>query len=150
MDNIQIREFVAADYERAYALWSAVEGISLNESDTTDAIVAFLDRNPGFSAIAADSAGNVVGAVLCGHNGRSGTLHHLAVGKEFRGNGLGRQLVEFCLSKLAEANIARCNIFVYTDNDLGNRFWLNNGWTDPTTWKVLQKRMPAPLTRASR
>jgi putative acetyltransferase len=144
--NIQIREFGAADYDCAVDFWSAIEGITLNESDTKEAVAAFLDRNPGFSAIATDSAGEVVGAVLCGHNGRAGSLYHLAVAMELRGSGLARRLVEFCFSKLAEANIPRCNIFVYTDNDLGNRFWLNSGWNDPTTWKVLQKHVSMPLT----
>ena len=69
-NEIQIREFAAADYECAVELWSNVEGIALNESDTKEAIVAFLDRSPGFSAIATNGAGKVVGAVLCGHNGR--------------------------------------------------------------------------------
>lgn len=151
-DDIQIREFVAADYKHAVDFWSTVDGIALNESDTKEAIVALLDRNPGFGAIATDSTGVVVGAVLCGHNGRAGSLYHLAVAKEFRGRGLGRRLVEFCFSKLAEAKIPRCNIFVYTDNNLGNKFWIKNGWNDPTTWKVLQKRvsMPTAQTRANR
>jgi N-acetylglutamate synthase len=139
--EIQIREFVAADYESAVDFWSTVEGITLNESDSKDAIVAFLDRNPGLSAIATDTAREVVGTVLCGHNGRSGSLYHLAVAAELRGQGLGRSLVEFCFSRLAEAKIPRCKIFVYTDNEVGNRFWLNSGWNDPTTWKVMQKRV---------
>jgi ribosomal protein S18 acetylase RimI-like enzyme len=139
--EIQIREFVAADYESAVDFWSTVEGITLNESDSKDAIVTFLNRNPGFSAIATDDSGEVVGAVLCGHNGRAGSLYHLAVAKELRGQGLGRRLVEYCFSRLAEANIPRCNIFVYADNEIGNRFWLKGGWNDPTTWKVLQKHV---------
>jgi putative acetyltransferase len=84
--NIQIREFVAADYERAVDFWSTTEGITLNESDTKEAVAAFLDRNPSVSAIATDSAGEVVGAVLCGHNGRAGSLYHLAVAMELRGS----------------------------------------------------------------
>jgi len=140
---------MAHDYTGAVDLWSSVEGISLNESDTREAIVAFLDRNPGFSAVATDGREEIVGAVLCGHNGRSGSLHHLAVAKELQRGGLGHRLVDFCLLRLAEANIPRCNIFVYTNNDVGNRFWLNYGWTDPATWKVLQKRVTIPPTDRS-
>jgi N-acetylglutamate synthase len=139
--NFQLREFVAADYERAVDLWSTIEGLCLNESDTKEAITAFLNHNPGLSVIATDETGNVVGAVLCGHNGRAGALYHLAVANGLRGKGLGRRLVQFCVSKLAEANILKCNISVYTDNEVGNRFWLNNGWNDPVTWKVLQKHL---------
>jgi putative acetyltransferase len=56
-----------------------------------------------------------------------------------RRHGVGTRLAEFCLARLKEARIRRCNIFVYTDNDAGNRFWLRNGWNDPPDWKVLQR-----------
>jgi putative acetyltransferase len=135
MGEIQFRDFVVADYESAVEFWSAIEGISLNESDSKDAISAFLSRNPGFSVIAADGAGS---------------LYHLAVAKEFRGRGLGRGLVDFCFSRLAEASIPRCNIFVYTNNELGNRFWLSCGWSDLTSWKVFQKQVQkTPIPKCS-
>jgi N-acetylglutamate synthase len=136
----EIRPFVVADYARALALWSTIEGLGLNESDTPEAIEAFLERNLGFSAVALID-GTMVGTVLCGHNGRAGSLHHLAVAPSCRGRGIGRGLINFAFSKLAAVNIPRCNIFVYTENEEGNRFWLNGGWNDPTTWKVLQKHV---------
>lgn len=139
--SIVIRPFAASDIERALKLWSGIEGLGLTESDTEEAIDLFLKRNPGFSAIATTMAGEVVGAVLCGHNGRAGFLYHLAVAVSHRGRRIGTRLVDFCLAKLAEATIPRCNIFVYTANYSGNQFWLRSGWNDPTTWKVLQKHV---------
>lgn len=138
---VEIRAFVAADYGAALELWQSIKGLGLNESDTPRAVEAFLARNPGFSAIAVSPRDQVVGAVLCGHNGRSGSLYHLAVASSHRGLGIGRRLIEYCFAKLAAAGIPRCNIFVYTENEAGNRFWLSNGWNDPTTWKVLQKHV---------
>ncbi len=140
---MQIRAFTFADYQAAHALWSAAEALCLNESDTPDAIEAFLARNPGFSAVAVDSAGVVVGAILCGHNGRAGSINHLAVAKAHRGQGLGRRPVEYAFARLAEAKIPWCNIFVYNDNHGSNQFWLKNGCTDPSTWRVLQKHVRA-------
>jgi ribosomal protein S18 acetylase RimI-like enzyme len=139
-NQLEIRPFVIDDYEQAIAFWAEIDGITLNESDSKVAIEQFLTRNPGFSAIAILDR-TVVGAVLCGHNGRAGSLMHLAVASDLRGQGLGRQLVEFCFARLAAINIARCNIFVYSDNDLGNQFWQKNNWDDPKTWKVMQKRI---------
>ena len=138
---VEIRAFVAADYGRALELWKTIDGLGLNESDTREAIEAFLARNPGFSAVAETSGRQLVGTVLCGHNGRSGSLYHLAVASSHRGLGIGRRLVEYCFGKLALAHIPRCNIFVYSANEAGNRFWVRNGWNHPTTWKVLQKRV---------
>ncbi|MQR00009.1 GNAT family N-acetyltransferase [Glaciimonas soli] len=143
--DFELREFVADDYQHAFDLWSSIEGLSLHENDTKEAITSFLERNPGFSVVASDKNNNIVGAVLCGHNGRAGSLYHLAVADSARGKGLGRQMVQFCTSKLIEANIPHCSVFVFTNNDVGNQFWINNGWDDPMTrefaWKVLQKRL---------
>jgi N-acetylglutamate synthase len=137
---VVIRPFELADYAGARQFWSTIEGLGLNESDTSEAIEIFLTRNPAFSAIAmCDQV--IIGAVLCGHNGRAGSLHHLAVATNHRGQGIGHALVNYAMTRLAEAKIVRCNIFVYNANDQGNNFWLKNGWNDPTTWRVLQKHV---------
>jgi N-acetylglutamate synthase len=134
-----IRAFTFEDYQPSIDLWSRIEGLGLNESDTPGAISAFLDRNPGFSAVATDTVGNIIGTILCGHNGRAGSIQHLAVAVEYRGQGIAKRLLDYAFEHLAEAGIPRCNIFVYNDNHEGNAFWLNNDWSDPTTWRVLQK-----------
>lgn len=77
-NGIKIRAFTATDYNAAYALWSATEGLGLNESDTVQAMASFLDRNPGFSAVATGPDETLVGTILCGHNGRAGSITHLA------------------------------------------------------------------------
>jgi N-acetylglutamate synthase len=141
MSAVTIRPFVDADYVAAVALWSATEGVTLNESDTPEAIASFLVRNPDLSAVAIDADGKLIGAVLCGHNGRNGSILHLAVVPERRHQGIGRHLVNHCLTKLAEVGIARCNIHVTNDNGRGNQFWFDSGWVDPPTWKVLQKQV---------
>jgi N-acetylglutamate synthase len=139
--EISARAFILSDYSQAVELWSMIDGLKLNESDTLDAISAFLQHNSGFSAVALDAAGKIIGAVLCGHNGRAGALYHLAVANEHRGRGIAQALLAYCFAKLTEANIPRCNIFVYNDNDEGNRFWLRNDFVDPSDWKVMQKHL---------
>jgi putative acetyltransferase len=138
--DIGIRVFDAADYRAARALWERTAGLGLNESDSEAAVARFLRRNPGFSAVATTPDGAVIGAVLCGHDGRRGFLHHLAVAEAYRGRGVGKRLVEFCFARLAAEAIPRCNVFVYEDNGEGIAFWLHNGWNE-VTWKTLQKRL---------
>jgi N-acetylglutamate synthase len=140
--DIVIRTMVAADYPRAIDLWQRTEGIGLSESDTETAIGAFLARNPGLSALATARSGEVVGFVLCGHDGRRGYLHHLAVALPHRGRGVARALIDFCFARLAAAGIEKCNIFVYRENEDGVAFWRHNGWAEPT-WKLFQKRIEA-------
>ena len=78
----------------------------------------------------AHASGTVIAAVLCGHDGRRGYLHHLAVDAGHRRQGLGRALVERCLARLAVAGIPKCNIFLFNDNAEGRRFWESSG-TNP-------------------
>jgi putative acetyltransferase len=97
-----VREFLASDLDDAVELWSQSDGVGLNESDTRDALLRFLARNPGLSAVAIAGA-ELVGAILCGHDGRRGTIHHLAVAPAYRRNGVGSELLDYCLSRLRES-----------------------------------------------
>jgi putative acetyltransferase len=116
-----------ADYDEVIALWQATEGIGLSGADSRASIAAFLRRNPGLSVVARLSDA-VVGAVLCGHDGRRGFLHHLAVAPAQRRRGLGQQLVETCLSRLGALGIEKCHLFVLADNADGECFWQALGW----------------------
>lgn len=127
------------DYDAVLGLWRATEGIGLNESDTPEAVASYLSRNPGLSCVARDASGGVVGAVLCGHDGRRGYLHHLAVARACRGQGLGRRLVEQCLRQLCALGIPKCNIFLFADHAAGESFWGHNGWQARTDLRALQR-----------
>lgn len=140
MTAARVRAFTIADFDAAIALWKNIEGLYLNEADTREGVSAFLQRNPGISAVAEEN-GVLIGAVLCGHNGRAGHLYHLAVADTHRGQGIGRALTTFCTEALLKAGVARCNIFVYSNNADGMQFWETNGWVAPTTWEVMQKRL---------
>ena len=136
--NLIIRALTIADYEAVRRLWQDTEGVGLNESDSRENIALFLARNPGLSRVAVDGT-KIVGAVLCGHDGRRGYLHHLAVARTHRKLGLGRQLVEFCLADLARQGISKCNIFLFAENVAGEAFWKHNGWNKRADLQVMQK-----------
>jgi len=139
---LRVRAMNTADYERVLALWERSEGVGLGESDSQEGVAGFLRRNPGLSAVAESSGGEIVGAVLCGHDGRRGYLHHLAVDAAHRGRGIGRRLVAHCFSGLANAKIPKCNIFVFRESPAAVAFWTHNGWSAPT-WQIMQKRVDA-------
>ena len=124
---ITTREFTLADYDRACALWSEVEGVEICEGDSCAEIARYLERNPGLSQVAEEN-GALVGAVLCGHDGRRGFIYHLAVAPALRGRGVGKLLLEACLGGLRAAGIPRAIILVASDNSLGREFWLRNEW----------------------
>jgi ribosomal protein S18 acetylase RimI-like enzyme len=127
--EIQTREFLIDDYNKAIDLWRRVEGLDVAEGDDRETIQRFLQRNPGLSRIATDGTA-IVGAVLCGHDGRRGYVYHLAVDPEYHGRGLGKRLIDECLAGLKRVGLERANILVAKDNPRGLEFWRRCGWED--------------------
>jgi N-acetylglutamate synthase len=124
---VAAREFVMADYDAAIALWSGVEGVEICEGDSREEIAEYLRRNPGLSRVA-EAEGKIVGAVLCGHDGRRGWIYHIAVAKTHRGQNVGKLLLDGCVDGLRAAGLKRAIILVVGDNSAGHEFWLRNGW----------------------
>ena len=86
---VTIRPFAMPDYPAVIELWKRCEGIGLSAADEAAAIAAYLARNPGMSFVALTDEGRVAGAVLGGHDGRRGYIHHLAVDAACRRQGSG-------------------------------------------------------------
>ena len=124
---ITTRELVIADYDAVIALWASAEGIEICEGDSRAEIAAYLERNPGLSRVA-EQDGRIVGAVLCGHDGRRGWIYHLVVASTHRGRRIARRLVDDCIEGLRKAEIKRAIILVAGDNPSGREFWVRNGW----------------------
>lgn len=128
--NIKITPMTISDYDEVVLLWQIVEGIGLRGfEDSKEGIAFYLDRNPGMSFVARQNS-RLVGAVLCGHDGRRGCIYHLAVASEFCKQGIGRTLVDCCLSELNKAGILKCNIVVYANNTSGREIWKRIGWQE--------------------
>ena len=126
---ISTREFVIDDYDAAVALWNLLEGIEVAEGDSREEIRAYLLRNPGLSRVAEEN-GTLMGAVLCGHDGRRGLIYHLAIAPAYQGKGIGKLLVGECVAQLRDAGIVRALILVARDNSGAHSFWLRSGWED--------------------
>ena len=127
--EIQTREFLINDYEAAVELWKRVEGLDIAEGDDRESIRRFLGQNRGLSRVATDGS-TIVGAALCGHDGRRGYIYHLAVDPAYQGRQLGKRLVEECLAGLRRVGLERANILVARDNPRGRDFWRRTGWED--------------------
>jgi N-acetylglutamate synthase len=127
--GIETREFLIGDYEAAVELWKRVEGLDIAEGDDRESIGRFLKQNRGLSRVAT-AGSTVVGAALCGHDGRRGYIYHLGVDPNYQGRRLGKQLVDECLEGLRRAGLERANILVAKDNPRGLEFWRRAGWED--------------------
>lgn len=137
-----IQAMTIADYDEAYALWEATEGIGLSAGDSRAAIQRYLERNPGMSFVARSEAGVLEGTLLCGHDGRRGFLHHLVVHPASRRRGLGRELVARGLAALRAEGIDKCHLFVYKENLAGRAFWTAEGWSERITLVLMSKDIP--------
>lgn len=122
-----MREIHIDDYCEIYTLWSRTMGMGMSDSDSEQNIQKFLVRNKGMS-FCFEEAGKIIGTILCGHDGRRGYIYHVTVDEEYRGRGIGRQLVEKSLQKLKELEINKCHLFAFSDNEIGNVFWNSTNW----------------------
>ena len=125
--DCEIRQMTLADYAEVSCLWAKTEGMSLVEDDSREGIALYLERNRGLCFVAI-VGGNLIGTILCGHDGRRGIMRHLAVQKEFRKQGIALLLVQKSLAALSEQGIKKCNIFVLDDNVAGLKFWERIGF----------------------
>ena len=125
--SVLIQEMSIQDYDEIRALWQESEGIELSEVDSKDDIARFLERNPGLSFVARNNA-QLVGVVLCSHDGRRGYIDQLAVRKSHRRQGIGKGLVDRCLFNLMRSGIHKWHLFVLEDNQDAIAFWKKLGW----------------------
>lgn len=127
--SLEIRAMTMADYAAIHGLWSRTAGMGLNSlDDTGQGVAKYLDRNPSTCFVAVVE-NEVIGVVLCGHDGRRGYLYHLAVAEERRGQGVGGALLDAALAALEAEGIIKAALVVFSRNELGNRFWERHGFT---------------------
>ncbi len=139
-DVIAMRPLSLDHYDTVFTLWKECEGIGLSQADSRESIQGYLERNPNMSFVAT-SGDAVVGAVLCGHDGRRGYIHHLAVHPNYRRRALGRRLVQHSLAGLARDGIQKCHLFIMNHNQAGIAFWKSVGWTPRNDISVISKNI---------
>ena len=67
--------------------------------------------------------------ILAGHDGRRGTIYHMAVAEAFRRQGVATALVERCLEALRAEGIHKVALVAFKYNEAGNAFWERMGFT---------------------
>jgi len=136
--SVSIRSMTIGDYDDVAALWHGAPGVGLSDADSRRGIAQFLERNPGLSLVAHDGD-RLVGAVLCGHDGRRGVITHLAVEPARRREGIGRNLVERCIASVGALRIEKCHVFVFAENEEAITFWKEGGWHERVELRLLSR-----------
>lgn len=140
MANIAYRSMNKEDCKDVLDFWANSPGVYLhkNGEDTVDGISAYLDRNPGLSFIA-ELDGQIIGAILCGHDGRRGIIHHLAVDNKYARSGIGKKLLRLSVEQLKANNIKKSMLFVLKENDIGEAFYKSLYWKEEDGVKIFAK-----------
>ena len=128
LSEIVIVPMVPEDYDEVRSLWMTIRGFGIRAlDDSREDIERFIARNPTTSVVARDGK-RIIGSILCGSDGRQGSLYHVCVAKEYRRRGIGTQMVAFCMHQLRYMGINKVSLIAFTRNDAGNAFWNKIGW----------------------
>lgn len=125
---MDIRIMRPADYSEAMELWNGAAGVGISPDDLEEYLKGYLLRNPLTSFVAVEN-GKIIGAIMAGHDGYRGSIHHTAVLEKYRNQGIGKKLVDSALNAIKSEGINKVNLVVFTDNDSGNAFWEKMGFT---------------------
>ena len=123
-----IRKMTIEDYNEVKELWMKIKGFGIRSiDDSKEGVERFIKRNPTTSVVAIED-NKIVGSILCGHDGRLGTLYHVCVDEDYRMRGIGKSMVINCMEALMAEHINKVTIIAFKKNDVGNAFWKEIGW----------------------
>lgn len=129
-NHYTLRVMQIEDYEQVYNLWMTIDGFGIRSiDDSYEGVERFIKRNPTTSVVAVNREGMVIGAILCGHDGRRGCFYHVCVHADYRKHGIGKAMAVFCMKALQEEHINKVSLIAFKSNHLGNTFWRKVGWT---------------------
>lgn len=125
-----VRVMQPEDYDCVYQLWMGIHGFGIRSiDDSKEGVERFLKRNPTTSMVAICDD-TIVGAILCGHDGRRGCFYHVCVAETYRKRGIGKSMAVACMRALQEEKINKVNLIAFKSNAVGNQFWTEEGWTN--------------------
>ena len=128
IDLLNYRVMTIDDYEAVYDLWIKCGNGLNNKDDSREGIEKYLNRNPNTSYVAVLD-GNIVGCILCGHDGRRGIIQHACVSSDCRRMGIGKKLVYLAIDALEKEGINKVLLVAFKKNESGNAFWESQGFT---------------------
>lgn len=127
---MQIRSMKIEDYAAVYKLWQGIEGFGIRAiDDSEEGIARFLKRNPTTSVVA-EEENQIIGAILCGHDGRTGCFYHVCVEKAHRHRGIATKMAEAAIEELRKEKISKVSLVAFRTNATGNACWHELGWKE--------------------
>jgi putative acetyltransferase len=137
----EIAEMKLDRYKELIEFWKGTEGIWVSDDDSYENLELFFKRNPKSNFIVLHE-NKIIATVKCSHDGRRGYIHHLAVKKGFRKQGIAGELVERCILELKKEGINKYRVFVLDSNPAAIEFWKHLGFEEQVyDYRTLQKNV---------
>ena len=116
---VEVRVMAEEDYDQLYRLWKTIKGFGIRSmDDSREGVSRFLHRNPATS-IVAEAGGEIVGAILCGHDGRRGCFYHVCVREDYRKQGIGKEMAVSAMRALQKEQINKVCLIAFKKNEIG-------------------------------
>jgi ribosomal protein S18 acetylase RimI-like enzyme len=109
-------------------------------SDSMELLEQLLTRDPD-ALIIATLENKVVGTVIAGWDGWRGSIYRLAVDKNLKRNGLGRELMAKAEERLSKLGATRVNAMVFQENKEAHPFYERIGYSIQNEWRRWIKKI---------
>ena len=106
--------------------WRNTPGIELG-GDDEESLAMFIQRNPSTCLIISNEDG-IIGSVLGGYDGRRAFIYHLAVHRDFRGQGYGKRLLQEVITQFKALKVEKVHLFVLNNNQAAMTFYTRQDW----------------------
>lgn len=136
-----IRPIEDGDVDAVIALWHACKLTRPWNDPTSD--IAFARRTPTSEIFVSADQGEIVGSVMCGHDGHRGWMYYLAVAPNRQGSSLGRALVTHAEDWLRAQGVPKLELMVREENKAVEAFYHTCGYKNEPVL-VLSKWLRKP------
>ena len=141
MKNIRI--YRERDREQVLALWQECDLIHPKNDPQKD-----LDRKKGFGEelfLVIEEREKIIGTVMGGYDGHRGIINYLGVHPSFRGQGLGKMLLQAVEQKLKDLGCPQVNLLVWSNNSEVLKFYKKTQYSESNDIVLLRKRLISDL-----
>ena len=123
-----LRQYIPADQNDLVELWS-VCGLLRPWNDALEDIHLCV-TTPSSELVVADSAGQLIGSAMLGHDGHRGWVYYLAVHPNWQRNGIGRSLMSYAEQWMGQRRVPKIQAMIRADNLPVRGFYKRLGYQD--------------------